>query len=211
MARSAEVLATRWTLIIVRNLLYGCRTFTEIERGAPGIPRALLRDRLRELEGRGVVERRPKAGGRGSEWELTDAGRALQPVCEALARWGAEWLEITPEHVDPYVVLWSMCRIVPEDAWPTGRVVARFEFTDTRPPRFWLLFDGDEAEVCIKPPGFDEDVVVRTDSRTLLDWHLGRVSFGGAMRAGRVQVEGTAAQTRMVARWGGHGGLETAA
>ena len=49
-ARGAEIFATRWTPIIVRNILLGCRTYGEIAAGAPGIPRALLSERLRQLE-----------------------------------------------------------------------------------------------------------------------------------------------------------------
>jgi DNA-binding HxlR family transcriptional regulator len=53
-ARSSEVLAERWTPIIVRNLLNGCHTFSEIRQGAPGIPTALLSQRLETLE-RGLL------------------------------------------------------------------------------------------------------------------------------------------------------------
>jgi DNA-binding HxlR family transcriptional regulator len=56
-ARSSELLAERWTLVIVRNLLNGCRTFSEIRQGAPGIPTALLSERL-QLRG-GLLARRP--------------------------------------------------------------------------------------------------------------------------------------------------------
>ena len=56
-ARSSELLAERWTPIIVRNLLNGCRTFNEIRQGAPGIPTALLAQRLDALERRGVLRR----------------------------------------------------------------------------------------------------------------------------------------------------------
>jgi len=56
-ARTSELLAERWTPIIIRNLLNECRTFTEIRQGAPGIPTALLTKRLNTLERNGVVAR----------------------------------------------------------------------------------------------------------------------------------------------------------
>src|SRR3954452_21172523 len=56
-ARATEILAMRWTPIIVRNLLMGCETFGEIQEGAPGIPRTLLSQRLRLLEQHGIVGR----------------------------------------------------------------------------------------------------------------------------------------------------------
>ena len=70
-ARAAEILAERWTLLILRNLLLGSTTFTQIADGAPGIPRSLLASRLRELERAGVVEAQPNGRGRGSRYALT--------------------------------------------------------------------------------------------------------------------------------------------
>src|SRR5215212_8954136 len=106
----------RWTPIIVRNLLLGCETFSELQDGAPGIPRTLLSQRLRLLEQHGLVERR--AGGRGSRYRLTEPGRDLEPVVDALGAWGARWLEMAPEHLDAGVVLWSFCRQVDPEALP---------------------------------------------------------------------------------------------
>jgi len=54
-ARSSELLAERWTMIILRNILVGCQTFNEIADGAPGLSRGLLSKRLRELERAGVT------------------------------------------------------------------------------------------------------------------------------------------------------------
>ena len=107
-ARGAEIFATRWTPIIVRNLLLGCRTFGELAAGAPGIPRALLSQRLRQLETHGIVQRPPSPRGRGWLYEPTEACEDLRPVCDALGGWGATWVEIAPEHLDPYMALWGI-------------------------------------------------------------------------------------------------------
>src|SRR5262245_44279381 len=76
-ARASEILAMRWTPIIVRNLLLGCETFSELEDGAPGISRTLLSQRLRLLEHHGIVERHAGARGHGSRYRLTAAGEEL--------------------------------------------------------------------------------------------------------------------------------------
>jgi DNA-binding HxlR family transcriptional regulator len=65
-ARTSELLAERWTIIILRNVLVGCRTFNEIADGAPGLSRGLLSKRLRELERAGIIQIRPKPDGHGS-------------------------------------------------------------------------------------------------------------------------------------------------
>ena len=104
-ARAAEILAVRWTPLILRNLLLGSTTFGQIADGAPGIPRSLLASRLRELERAGVVESRPNERGRGSRYGLTKAGEDLGGVMLAMGSWGERWLELAPEHLDPGVVL----------------------------------------------------------------------------------------------------------
>jgi DNA-binding HxlR family transcriptional regulator len=86
------LLAERWTPIIVRNLLNGCRTFNEIRQGAPGISTALLAQRLEVLERHGVLARTVKPSGRGVTYELTEMGLALRAVLDAMGQWGARWL-----------------------------------------------------------------------------------------------------------------------
>lgn len=117
-ARTSELLAKRWTLVIVRNLLNGCRTFNEIRQGAPGIPPALLTQRLHLLECHGVLVRTAKASGRGATYDLTEMGQALGPVCDALGQWGARWLEIEPQHLNPAYILWATVKLVDVEALP---------------------------------------------------------------------------------------------
>jgi DNA-binding HxlR family transcriptional regulator len=184
-ARASEILAMRWTPIIVRNLLLGCETFSELRDGAPGISRSLLSNRLELLERYGVIERRP-----GPRYVLTDAGRELDPVMEALGIWGARWLEITPEHFDAHTVLWSLCRVTAADDLPCRRLVIRFNLSDGDRRRFWVVLRPPDSEVCIKPPGYDEDLVVTTSCEWLAKWHMGRISLGQAMHAGLIAVQG---------------------
>ncbi|HEV8567952.1 MAG TPA: helix-turn-helix domain-containing protein [Actinoplanes sp.] len=106
-ARASELLAERWSIIILRNIvILGCRTFNEIADGAPGLCRGLLSKRLHELERAGVVEIRRKPDGPGSIYEPTEAGRELTQVMRALQRWGSKWADLTPEQAHPGVVLW---------------------------------------------------------------------------------------------------------
>jgi DNA-binding HxlR family transcriptional regulator len=200
-ARAAEIFAERWTPIIVRNLLMGCRTFNEIARGAPGIPRSTLSQRLKYLEAQGVVERRPGGAGRGGEYALTGAGQELAKVCEALGAWGARWLEIGPEHLDPGVALWSLCNRLDGPKLPRRRVVVRFDFRDLPGDRFWLLLEERRGEVCRTYPGFAEDLVVTADSEWLVRWHMGRVSWSQALRSRHIRVDGPAALARAFPTW----------
>jgi len=203
-ARAAEVLATRWTPLILRNLLLGATTFTEIADGAPGIPRTLLASRLRELERSGVVARTAQPGRRGSFYRLTEAGEALRPVMFVLGSWGERWMELAPEHLDPGVVLDSWRRwYLDEEALPPTRVVVRFDFPDRtrKSNQLWMIFDGPRTEVCRTFPGYAEDVIVTVDSRTLAEWHLGRADWNEAVRAGRITVAGAPRLARALPTW----------
>lgn len=203
-ARASAVIAERWTPIILRNLLNGCATFTDIADGAPGIPRSLLTARLRELERVGVVWSEANPAGRGCLYHLTEGGQDLKELLYALGTWGERWLELGPEDADPYVVLWAWCEwYVERDLLPGHRVVVRFEFPD-QPIRnrwFWVVFDGERSEVCRKDPGFEVDLAVEAESMVLAEWHLGRVQWDDALRSGRIRVTGPSHLARMLPAW----------
>jgi hypothetical protein len=70
-------------------------------------------------------------------------------VCATLGEWGARWLEIAPENLDPFVALWSMCNALRRDRLPDRRVVIRFDFTGVRRhERYWLLLEHRATEIC---------------------------------------------------------------
>ena len=179
-ARGAEIFAERWTPLIIRNLYLGCGSFSEILEGAPGLSRTLLSQRLKQLERLGIVESAPKPDGRGRHYELTPAGHDLFKVCVSLGEWGAAWLEIAPEHLDPFVALWSMCNMLRRDRLPDRRVVIRFDFTGRRrPERYWLLIEHGDTEICKDVPRPRRGPLHHGGSRSLRQMarrpaHLGR-------------------------------------
>jgi len=175
----------------MRNVLHGCRTFNDIAAGAPGLSRALLTRRLRELEHAGVIGIRPKPDGHGSLYEPTRAGRALEPVLTALGMWAEEWTDVRPEHSDPAVVVWSWGRLyLRRESLPDRRIVVRFEFHRRgRRETLWLLIERQEAELFAFDPGFGDDlVVVVNDPVTFARWHLGHIEWTTALRSGGVTV-----------------------
>lgn len=200
-ARTSELFAERWTPIIVRNLATGCRTFTQIREGAPGIPKALLAERLTLLERFGVITARPHPGGRGYTYELTRSGEDLKKVCDAMGEWGARWLEIEPDHLDPMYALWATCRLVDLDAVPVPGVTVRFSLRDAPRARFWMLLRRPRAELCTSYPGRDEDLVVATDAETLASWNLRRLGYADAVREGRMRIDGPPPLVRSFPTW----------
>jgi DNA-binding HxlR family transcriptional regulator len=200
--RASEIVAERWMPVVMRNILLGCRTFTQIERGAPGIPKSLLTQRLKQLERFGIISRIANPAGRGWIYEPTQAGKEFWDVCEALGTWGGRWLEVAPEHLDPYVALWSMCNALDTERLPSSRTVVRLDFTNLkRNNRFWLLLENGSGEVCVKHPGFDEDLVVVADAEWFVKWHMGWIPWSRAVRAGRITISGPPALRRAFPTW----------
>jgi DNA-binding HxlR family transcriptional regulator len=97
LARSLDRVGDRWTLLVVRELLLGPRTFRELTQALVGISPNLLSHRLRALADDGLVQRNDApARSKTVVFRLTDAGEALEPVVRELIRWGARWMMSGP-------------------------------------------------------------------------------------------------------------------
>lgn len=202
-AKASEILAERWTPLIVRNIHLRSHSFSEIHRGIPRMSSTLLAQRLRALERARVIERVPAPTGHGSRYYLTSAGHELAEVVLQLGTWGARWLDLAPDDYDAAVVLWAWAKFVEVDRLPPHRVVVRFDISDDANKFYWMLLERPEPEVCVKNPGIDEDLIVATDSVTLTNVHRGRLDFGQAMKSGRLTVSGRADVARAFPTWGG--------
>lgn len=202
-ARAAEIVADRWTPLILRELLAGSSHFNDIERGLPGISRSLLAARLRQLEDSGVLQRRPGPQRNVSEYELTEAGRDLQHVIDRLGAWGVRWAfgEPSPEEMDPVLLLWKVHQRIRRDRLPAQRVVVEFDLRGKCGRRLWLVLEPREVSVCLKPPGFDPDLVVTADLADFYRVWLGFVDYDHAVRSGAVRIEGARGLVREFPRW----------
>ena len=199
----SEVLADRWTPLILRELVLGNTRFNEIERCLPGISRSLLSQRLRHLERMDVLSTIPAPSGRGSEYHLTDAGRDLEPVIQALGEWAVRWRfsEPEPEQVDPVGLTWWLHRRVDPTAMPDTRVVIEFAYEGPERRTIWLVLDRGEPSVCFKHPGFDSDLVVTTEPVALMRVFSGIERLEDAVGRGAVQIDGPPRLVRAFGRW----------
>lgn len=202
-AKAVEILGDRWTLLIVRDMLTGTRRFNDLERGLPGISRALLAARLRHLQRVGIVEKRVLAYERATEYHLTQAGQELQGVINALLIWGARWAfgPPTAEEIDPLLLLWWMRDRVHRDRLPARRVVVQFDFSGAERVTYWLVLAPSDVSVCLTHPGYDIDVLVTGDVGACFQVWLGQMSFGHALRQRQIEVDGPAALVRAFPDW----------
>jgi DNA-binding HxlR family transcriptional regulator len=116
-AKAVEVLDERWTLLVVRELVAGSQRFNEIHRGVPRMSRTLLSKRLQTLVQAGVVAR--SDGAHGPTYQLTETGRELESIVDALGRWGVRWMSaLGDEDCDPALLVWDMHRRIDLAALP---------------------------------------------------------------------------------------------
>ena len=203
-AKAAEILAERWTPLVIRELLCGSQRFNDLRRGVPLMSPSLLSQRLKTLEDQGLVERRDLEDG-GVEYHLTRAGRALQPVVEGLGAWGKRWVrrEVDSDDLDPGLLMWDIHRRLHVDRFPDQRTVLRFELTDMPSKRrfYWLVIDRGKVDICLKDPGFEVDLYIAVDLRTLTEVWLGDLALDKAIRTCALELHGSRRLTRQFRSW----------
>lgn len=204
-AQAAELLAERWTPLVIRELLAGSRRFNDIHRGVPLMSSALLSERLKTLERFGVVERRARPDGRGHEYHLTAAGEELGPWVELMGVWGQRWVRrrVIPEEADPALLMWDVRRNINMERLPDRRLVVHFGFRDAPKGKrsWWLVLARPEPDLYLVDPGFGVDLVVRTDTVTMAEVWVGDLDLAGALRSRRIVLEGPSHLRRAFPRW----------
>jgi DNA-binding HxlR family transcriptional regulator len=170
-ARTLETVGDRWSLLIVRDLLVGPRRFSDLQRTLTNVTAKWLTIRLRDLESHGIVTRDQRAGRREVWYDLTDKGRDLAPVLEALVAWGLKHARhplspeeaAHPEHLIAGLTV-ALNHIAPRPPAPRAW---SFQFGD-REGTFAVAFDGERwslADADRRP-----DIVVRTTPREWADF-----------------------------------------
>jgi DNA-binding HxlR family transcriptional regulator len=173
LSMAAEVLCTRWTMVLLRELVAGSTRFNDLRRGVPKMSPTLLSQRLKEMELNGIVERKEVPGEKGVfEYRLTEAGEDLRAVVEAMGFWGQKWVEsrLSLKNLDPSLLMWDMRRNLNPTPLPDGRTVIQFLYQDLPSTKrsWWLVVERHgEVDLCWSDPGFDIDLYVTTDLHTM--------------------------------------------
>lgn len=203
---ACDALEPRWTMVILTEMWSGSTRFNDIRRGVPGISPTLLSKRLKELEAKGLIERvEDKATGT-VEYIRTEAGRALEPILRALGTWAYHHTDAEDQlcWLDPKYFMWNIRRSINCDALPRRRVVLKFSYPklDTKPRDFWIVTrPGAPAEVCFIDPGFDIDLFITAELRSLVAVYFGRAHLADELRAERIQLLGSRALERSIGDW----------
>jgi DNA-binding HxlR family transcriptional regulator len=196
-AKAMELLDERWTMLIVRELLAGSRTFGDLQRGVPKMSPTLLSTRLRTLSRAGVVDRHEQ--GKRVYYTLTRAGRELRPVIESIGTWGIRWMpELGEEDYDPHLLMWDVQRNVDLGSLPPGRTVLQFSFRDVPPGQrnWWLVLSEESVDLCDFDPGHPLTGRIDTPLHLFVRLWRGDVGWAQAFRSGELRVDGPGAGPR---------------
>ena len=201
-AMAAETLCTRWTIVLLRELIAGSTRFNDLRRGVPRMSPALLSQRLKDFEAAGIVEHDAAT----QAYRLTPAGRELEPIVEAFGIWGQRWIdhELSLEQLDAQLLMWDMRRGLDPTPLPPRRSVIQFRYPEQPEVqrRWWLVVTPDgTVDLCSVDPGFDVDLYVSTDLRTMTAIWMGYEGLRAVLDAERMILTGDRAIGDRMQQW----------
>ncbi len=204
-AMAAEIVCSRWTALVLREMLCGSTRFNDLRRGVPRMSPTLLSKRLKELEQAGVITTRPTAQAGIVDYVLTPAGQDLREVVMSLGNWGQRWVEsnVSLRNLDPTLLMWDMRRWLKLSPAPTRRSVIQFEYPELPANRrnFWLVAEGTTVDLCSDDPGHEVDLFVQCSLRTMTAVWMGITSVQAELDAGRIELSGDMALARSMQQW----------
>src|SRR5262245_514602 len=204
-AMAAEVVCSRWTALVVRELLCGTRRFNDLRRGVPLMSPTLLSKRLKELEEVGVITTTPTGQAGGVEYRLTEAGEDLRPVVMSLGIWGQRWVEssLSLKNLDPSLLMWDMRRSLDPTPLPPRRCTIHFVYPDAKAAQqsWWLVVDDRTVDLCSTDPGFEVDLYVRSSLRSMTAVWMGMTTVQKEIAAGEIELEGDKAIAKSMRQW----------
>jgi DNA-binding HxlR family transcriptional regulator len=186
-AHALDVVGDRWALLVVRELVFGPKRFTDLRGGLPGIGPNVLSQRLKELEAAGVLRRRvlpPPAGS--TVYELTEWGAELEEVLVQLGRWGARSPEMPREtETQPEWLMLGMRAIYDPDDEPVPTVY-ELRFDDQV---FWARTDDGSLRVG-RGHATQPDAILTAELEAVAKLMRGELKPAAALRSGAVKLEG---------------------
>lgn len=204
-AMAAEIICTRWTALLLRELFAGSTRFNELRKGVPRMSPSLLAKRLKELESAGVIERTPSGEPNSYDYRLTPAGQELKPIIFGMGTWGQRWVEAQTslKNLDPSLLMWDMRRNLDPTPMPPRRCVVQFLYPELPKAKqaWWLLISRDETDLCSVDPGFEVDLYVVTSLHSMTSIWMGLTTVRREERAGRLELTGDPAIRRSMQSW----------
>lgn len=204
-AMAAEVFCTRWTALVLREVLCGSTRFNDIRRGVPRMSPTLLSKRLKELKKAGIIYTRPSKQSGGVDYVLTSAGEDLRPLVMSLGNWGQRWVEssLSLKNLDPSLLMWDMRRHLDPTPLPEKRCTIQFEYPELEAARrrWWLVIDKGMVDLCLVDPGHEIDLAVTGSLRAMTAIWMGLSTVAKEVEAGALDLAGDPVIARSMQKW----------
>lgn len=204
LAKAAELLCERWTMLVIRELVAGSRQFNDLRRGLPLMSPTLLSRRLKQLVDAGVVRKVSENGGKPA-YALTGAGIELEPLIKMMGIWGHRWAgsRFEEQDLDVGLLMWDIRRGVNSSSFPPGRIVVEFAFTDAPKGmrQWWLISEAGEVDLCLEDPGHDVNLVIKSTVRALTSVWMCRLSLRNALKTGDLIIHGPTDLQKRLPDW----------
>ncbi|MGR9117116.1 MAG: winged helix-turn-helix transcriptional regulator [Gammaproteobacteria bacterium] len=203
-AKAAEIIGEKWSLLIIRELLMGSTRFNQLQRGLSLISPTILSKRLDALCDYGLVVKKKIPGQRGFEYFPTSSCQELLPIIQSLGNWGMRWARsnLTEKDYDvELLMLYLKHSIVPSQLFGRETMI-RFKFTDIETyPDWWIVVTEDNVDLCVNDPGKDIDVYITATVKTMVDIWIGDATYRNAMKSGLLTMVGNSSLTRNITSW----------
>jgi DNA-binding HxlR family transcriptional regulator len=195
-AKAAELIEPRWTLLLLSEMWSGSTHFNEIRRGVPGMSPTLMSKRLKQLEENGLVSRSINVQTGEITYLTTGIADELAPIVKELGRWAHRNVdaEVTLEHLDARLLMWNMRRKVNTTALPK-RKRSVIEFTYPELPReersYWLVSKpGAPVDLCLIDPGYDVDLYITAELKAMTAAWMGLSGLKAEIDRGAISLIG---------------------
>ncbi|MEP5764344.1 MAG: helix-turn-helix domain-containing protein [Halieaceae bacterium] len=197
-AKAAEVLGEKWTILILRELLYGTSRFSEFQRAISGISPTMLNKRLKELEAQGLVTKQDH------EYALTPGGWELGPLVRQYAIWGMRWArsDLSEAELDVELLMWDIRRRIKAEFLPPDGCLIHIHVRDLdKQADWWLPVAEQEVTLEKEAPEGEEDLLIEGDLETLTRLWLGDTTLHQALAQRRLTLKGRPILIRAIEQW----------
>jgi DNA-binding HxlR family transcriptional regulator len=203
-AKATEILAEKWTFLVVRELLMGSRRYNELQRGLNQISPTMLSKRLDSLADYGLVLKKKIPSQKGFEYYPTKSCTELLPIIKLMGEWGMRWAKsnLREKDYDVELLMLYLQRSINPENLVGDETVIQFRFSDIKDyPVWWMVVQGSDVDLCVNDPGKDVDIYFTTTVKTMVDVWMGWSTYRKAIASDELKLVGPKTLINDVSAW----------
>ncbi len=202
-AKAAEVLGEKWSILILRELCLADQSFNSLRKGMPLVSPTLLSKRLKTLAFHNIIKRIETSDG--VFYQMDEAGLELKEMIMQLGIWGQRWVksDYGKGDIDASLLVWDLHRSINLTYFSDEQKVIQFEFFDAPAKHrfFWLVIKNQSADMCIKNPGYEVDLYIKTFAKDFTEMWMGEVPYKSLSKNNKIKLEGDRVLKNSFTKW----------